>query len=92
MDKVRHFFMLVRIALTIFVMIIVWQNSHWSVALALTFISFSIEGLAAALKIHGEVIKKSRDANRALMNSMMDNVHNTAHPIFQTKDEDNEEA
>lgn len=34
---------LVRIALTIFLMFIVWSHAHWSVALSLTLMAISIE-------------------------------------------------
>lgn len=60
--KLHHYFGCFRIALTIFFIVIVWHHAHWSVALAITFISFSIEGIAATLSVMGRALKlKSED-------------------------------
>lgn len=40
-----------RWAITIFLLIIVWNHAHWSVALCLTFIFLAIEGIASAVDI-----------------------------------------
>ena len=56
---------IVRWALTIFLLWQVWLNAHWSVAFVLTLISISIEGLAAAIELHGKVFKAHLEGLRA---------------------------
>jgi len=56
----RYIFRSIRWALTIFLLIIIFKNTHWSVGLAITLISFSIEGIAAALEIHANAIRAMR--------------------------------
>lgn len=80
-----NFFRSLRIALTIFILFLVWKNSHWSVASSLTLISFSIEGLAAALKVHGDIIKKIVAGPKKMDMTPGDT-------IFQSNDDKNEEA
>jgi len=52
-----------RISLTIFVLWVVWQEAHWSVALSLTLISISIESLAASINIIGRALKALKQNN-----------------------------
>jgi hypothetical protein len=47
----------IRWALTVFLCIIIWMHSHWSVALSITLISFSIEGLSHSLQVVGLALK-----------------------------------
>lgn len=67
----------IRWALTIFVLWHVWHNAHWSVALALTLISLSIEGIAAALSVQDRVITKHILGIQAIFNKAKpnDNEH-----------------
>lgn len=39
----------IRLTLTIAILVVVWLNAHWSVAVALTFISVATEGISALL-------------------------------------------
>lgn len=41
---------IIRFVLTILLLIVVWKNSHWSVALCLTFNAMSVEAIAIVLK------------------------------------------
>lgn len=58
--KTRYLFKSIRWALTIFLLVLVFKNVHWSVGICLTLITFSIEGLAAALEIHALNIRAQR--------------------------------
>lgn len=40
---------IIRIILTIALLVVVWQNAHWSVALSLTLVSIGMESCSAIL-------------------------------------------
>lgn len=63
----ENIFRNIRWASTLFIIIIVWNHAHWSVALAITLISFSIESLAVSLSI----VAKSQMADIQLRKNMM---------------------
>lgn len=41
---------LIRTLLTIILLVLVWQNSHWSVALTLTLVTLSLEFIGFTLR------------------------------------------
>jgi VIT1/CCC1 family predicted Fe2+/Mn2+ transporter len=49
---------IVRIILEIILMVFVWENSHWSVALSLILITISLEMLGFILSILIKIYKK----------------------------------
>lgn len=55
--KKKDIFTVIRWGITLFLCIMVWKNAHWSVALAITMISLSIESMAGAIEIHTRAIK-----------------------------------
>lgn len=73
----KHIFTSIIWALTIFLLYFVWKNSHWSVALAISLISFSIEGIAQAITVHERVITKHILGINAIFNraKQNDNEH-----------------
>lgn len=65
--KKFNFVFPIRILATLAILVVVWQHSHWSVALAITMISISIEGISAIL----QKIARSTRALRQQQESMI---------------------
>lgn len=57
MSKLRFIFTTFRWAATFFLLVVIWKNAHWSIACAITLITFSIEGIAAALNLHSAAMR-----------------------------------
>lgn len=88
MQKLPQIYKVTRWALTVFILWHVWLNAHWSVAAALSLITFSIEGLAAAIQVHGKVYKAHIEGMRAAFQGSGEIRHEGSFgPIYKTNDE-----
>ena len=62
----------IRYALTIFMLVIVWNHAHWSVAGSLTLITFAIESCAASLNMISKALRAHIQQERMAFESKKD--------------------
>ena len=64
----------IRYALTIFMLVVVWNHAHWSVAGSLTLMTISIESLTASLNMISKMLKARRQSEAAFLEELQKNV------------------
>ena len=69
----------IRFALTIFLIVVVWKEVHWSVAVSLILITFSIEGIALSLDIINRALRAHIQAERDLCEEVEKDINAADH-------------